>query len=312
MKVVKSLLRSLWWLITLPVRVVLAPFKWLRNRAREIRDFFTVEPEDVSLTDTIGEALESRESFFDMFAGIGEHIDALRRSLLRSTIVIAVMTAVSFTFVQQLMKLLARPLPGGIEGLQTIAPTEGIGTIMRVSLLAGLAFAMPWIITEIYLFVAPGLMPKSRRAMALAIPIASVLFLAGIVFTYFIMLPPAIKFMFDVGDFQSAWRPEAYFGLVTSLMFWVGVAFQMPLLIYALAAAGLLNARQLTQQWRWAIVIIAVVAAVITPTIDPVNMALVMAPMILLYGLSILGAIVATAGRQRELRERAERLARPG
>jgi sec-independent protein translocase protein TatC len=104
---------------------------------------------------------------------------------------------------------------------------------------------------------------------------------------------------------------RAYFGLITSLMFWIGVAFQMPLLIYALAAVGILNARQLAQQWRAAIVIIAIIAAVVTPTIDPVNMALVMAPMILLYGLSILGAIVAGAGRKRDLRDRAERLAKP-
>jgi sec-independent protein translocase protein TatC len=307
----KRLLQRLWWILTLPVRVVVAPFRWLRDRYRDVHEFFTTEPEDVSITETIGEALESREGLFETFAGVGEHVDALRRSLLRSVIVIAIMTAVSFTFVDPLMEALARPLPGGVEGLQTIAPTEGIGTIMRVSLLAGLAFAMPWIIAEIYLFVAPGLMPKSRRSMALAIPVASVLFLAGIAFTYFVMLPPAVQFMFTLGDFQSAWRPEAYFGLVTSLMFWIGVSFQMPLLIYALAAVGLLKARQLVQQWRWAIVIIAVIAAVITPTIDPVNMALVMAPMILLYGLSILGAIVASAGRQRELAERAERLAEP-
>jgi sec-independent protein translocase protein TatC len=307
----KRLLQRLWWILTLPVRVVVAPFRWLRDRYRDVHEFFTTEPEDVSITETIGEALESREGLFETFAGVGEHVDALRRSLLRSVIVIAIMTAVSFTFVDPLMEALARPLPGGVEGLQTIAPTEGIGTIMRVSLLAGLAFAMPWIIAEIYLFVAPGLMPKSRRSMALAIPVASVLFLAGMAFTYFVMLPPAVQFMFTLGDFQSAWRPEAYFGLVTSLMFWIGVSFQMPLLIYALAAVGLLKARQLVQQWRWAIVIIAVIAAVITPTIDPVNMALVMAPMILLYGLSILGAIVASAGRQRELAERAERLAEP-
>jgi sec-independent protein translocase protein TatC len=307
----KRLLDGLWWILTLPVRIVVAPFRWLRDRAREVHEFFTTEPEDVSITETIGEALESREGLFDTFAGIGEHIDALRRSLLRSVIVIAIATAISFTFVKPLMAALARPLPGGVEGLQTIAPTEGIGTIMRVSLLAGLGFAMPWIITEIYLFVAPGLMPKSRRTLALAIPVASVLFLAGFAFTYFVMLPPAIEFMFTLGDFQSAWRPEAYFGLVTSLMFWVGLSFQMPLVIYALAAVGLLNARQLTQQWRWAIVVIAVVAAVITPTIDPVNMALVMAPMIVLYGLSILGAIVASAGRRRELNEQAARLANP-
>jgi sec-independent protein translocase protein TatC len=306
----KALLKRLWWYLTLPVRVVLAPFRWLANAFRAIRDFFTAEPEDVSLTDTLGEALESRESLFDLFAGVGEHIDALRRSLFRSVIVLAVTTTLSFTFAEPLMAYLARPLPAGIQSLQTIEPTESVGVFMRVSLLSGLAFAMPWIVTEIYLFVAPGIMPRSRRTLALAIPIASILFIAGIAFTYYIMLPPAMQFMFDFLGFRSAWRPSAYYGLITSLMFWIGVAFQMPLIIYALAAVGLLNARQLLQQWRLAVVIIAVIAAVVTPTVDPVNMALVMAPMILLYGLSILGAIVANAGRQRDLRDRAERLAK--
>lgn len=294
----------------MPVRVVLAPFGWLRRAAQAVHEFFTLEPEDVSITDTLGDALESREGLLETFGGIGEHIDVLRRSLLRSVVVLAVTTVASFLIADRLMDLLARPVPGGVQALQTIAPTEGVGVFMRVSLLSGVAFAMPWIISELYLFIAPGLMPRSRRTMALAIPVASLLFLGGIAFTYFVMLEPAIEFMFDFGDFQSAWRPEAYFGLVTGLMFWIGVAFQMPLVIYALAAVGILNARQLAQQWRVAIVVISIVAAVVTPTIDPVNMALVMAPMILLYGLSIIGAVVAAAGRRRDLRERAERLAK--
>ncbi len=308
----KALLRRIWWILTLPVRVVLAPFRWLRGRLRAVRDFFTTEPEDVSLTDTIGEALESRESLFDMFAGVGDHIDDLRRSLIRSVIVLAITTGLSFLFVKPLMEVLVRPLPGGIASLQTIEPTEGLSVFMRVALLSGVAFAMPWIIAELYLFVAPGLMPRSRRTMALGIPAASVLFLAGIAFTFFVMLPPAIDFMFRFLEFESAWRPSAYFGLVTSLMFWIGISFQMPLILYALAAVGLIRARQLAQQWRAALVVIAVIAAVITPTIDPVNMALVMAPMIALYGMSIVGAAVAGAGRRRDLRERAERLAKPG
>jgi sec-independent protein translocase protein TatC len=306
----KAILRRIWWILTLPVRVVVAPFRWLRAGARRLHAFFNEEPEDVSITETIGEALESREGFFDTFAGVGEHVDVLRRGLLRSVIVLAVTTALSFTFVEPLMDVLARPLPGGIDNLQTIEPTEGVGVFMRVSLLAGVAFAMPWIITELYVFVAPGLMPRSRRTLALSIPVASLLFLTGIAFTYYVMLPAAIPFMFNFLGFKAAWRPASYFGLVTSLMFWIGVFFQLPLIIYALAAVGVINARQLAQQWRAAVVVIAVIAAVVTPTIDPVNMALVMLPMIVLYGLSILGAMVATAGRQRDLRERAERLAK--
>jgi sec-independent protein translocase protein TatC len=307
----KALLKRLWWILTLPVRVVVAPFRWLGQAIRAIHAFFTTEPEDVSITDTLGEALESRDSLFDLFAGVGEHIDALRRALFRSVIVLAVTTAFSFFFAEKLMAVLARPLPEGINSLQTIEPTESVGVFMRVSLLSGLAFAMPWIVTEIYLFVAPGIMPRSRRTLALAIPVASVLFIAGIAFTYYVMLPPAMQFMFQFLGFRSAWRPSAYYGLITGLMFWIGIFFQMPLVIYALAAVGLLQARQLTQQWRVAFVVIAIIAAAVTPTVDPVNMALVMAPMVLLYGLSILGAIVANAGRQRDLRDQAERLAKP-
>src|SRR5688500_18106830 len=109
----KALLHRLWWVLTLPVRILLAPFRWLRDGARSVRDFFTTEPEDVSITETIGEALESREGLFETFAGVGEHIDALRRHLLRSTIVLAITTALSFTFVRPLMNILVQPLPGG-------------------------------------------------------------------------------------------------------------------------------------------------------------------------------------------------------
>jgi sec-independent protein translocase protein TatC len=215
-------------------------------------------------------------------------------------IALAITTALSFLFAEELMLVLARPLgPGGISQLTVIEPTEAVGVFMRVSLLAGVAFAMPWIVLELYLFVAPGLMPRSRVLLLLAIPTASLLFVLGMAFTYFVMLPTAIPFLANFLDFQASWRPSAYFGLVTSLMFWIGIAFQMPLVVYALAAVGLLNARQLAQQWRVAVVVSAILAAMVTPTVDPVNMALVMAPMFALYLFSILGAAVAGAGRRR-------------
>jgi sec-independent protein translocase protein TatC len=170
---------------------------------------------------------------------------------------------------------------------------------MRVSLLSGVAFAMPWLVMELYLFIAPGLMPRSRVLLLLAIPAASLLFVLGMAFTYFLMLPAAVPFLYNFLEFRAAWRPSAYFNLVTSLMFWIGITFQMPLVVYALAAVGLLNARQLASQWRVAFVAIAVIAAAITPTVDPVSMAVVMLPLIGLYGFSILGAMVAGAGRRR-------------
>jgi sec-independent protein translocase protein TatC len=302
---IRRLLRGLGWILALPLR----PFAPIGRRVaggyRSVVNFFTEVPEDVSLTETVGEVFESRDGLRDALGGLGEHVDAMRRGLLRSALALAITTAISLTFTTQLMDLLAVPIgPEGRNVLTVIEPTESVGVYMRVSLLSGLAFAMPWIVMEIYIFVAPGLMPRSRLLMLIVIPLASLLFLAGIAFTYYVMLPAAIPFLFDFLGFRAAWRPSAYFGLVTSLMFWIGICFQMPLVIYALAAFGVVNARMLANQWRAAIVIIAIVAAVVTPTVDPVNMALVMLPMILLYGFSILGAVVAGAGRRRAQRRR--------
>jgi sec-independent protein translocase protein TatC len=300
----KRFFARLWRIITAPVRAVQWVWRALQDARRQVVMFFTEVPEDVSLTDTFTDAFGSREVLFDTLGALGEHINALRKHVFRALVVLAVTTALSFIFAQKLMDALAVPL-GGTSQLQVIEPTEAIGVFMRVSLLSGLAFAMPWIVMELYLFVAPGLMPRSRLLLLGAIPTASVLFLAGMAFTYFIMLPAAIPFLKNFLSFHAAWRPSAYFGLVTSLMFWIGIAFQMPLLVYALAAVGLLNARQLAQQWRIAVVAIAIIAAAVTPTVDPVNMALVMIPMFLLYGLSILGAVVAGAGRKRDLARQA-------
>lgn len=310
-------------------RLVTAPFRWLKGRAEAIRRFFTEVPEDVPLAETLSETFEGQEGVMGMLGAFAEHIDALRRHLLRAIVVLAITTAVCFTFADRLMAVLAVPLGDniqtelwalfqktpaeavqgffelgaqGLAKMQVIEPTESVGVFMRVSLLAGTAFAMPWIVFEVFLFIAPGLYPRSRLLLLLALPAVSLLFLAGLLFTYLVMLPTAIPFLQDFMGFKAAWRPTAYFGLVTNLMFWVGVAFQLPLIIYALASVGLLRARQLMAQWRVAIIAIAIIAAAITPTTDPVNMGLVMLPMILLYFVSILGAWIAERG----LRRRAE------
>jgi len=284
--------------------MIAAGFRAIRRRFRRFTGFFTDVPEEVSLTATVSEALSGQEGFFGILGGLGEHIDALRLHLLRGVIALAITTAFSFIFAQNLMTVLAAPL-GDLTQLQTIEPTESVGVYMRVSLLAGLALAMPWIILEVYLFIAPGLMPRARLTLMLVIPLASVLFILGILFTYFVMLPPAIQFLRGFGSFKSAWRPSAYFGLVTNLMLWIGISFQMPMVIYALASVGLIKAKQLMTQWKIALVVITIIAAIITPTVDPVNQVLVMAPMLALYGLSILGAMLAESLRRRSLTARA-------
>jgi sec-independent protein translocase protein TatC len=116
-------------------------------------------------------------------------------------------------------------------------------------------------------------------------------------FAFFVMLPTALPFLFNFMGLTTQPRPSSYYNFVTLIMFWIGVTFEFPLAIYLLASLGVIKAKTLASQWRFAIVVIAVLAAAITPTVDPVNMGLVMSPMIVLYFISIGLAYIAQRGR---------------
>jgi len=276
--------------------LILAPFRWLRTMLNEIRTFLSEEPEDTPLGDSLERAVQNPQSLL-------VHLDALRKHLFRAAFVLILMTVISFAFASQIINLLALPV-GGIEALVAIDPTEPIGTFMRVALLTAFAITLPYIILELWLFIAPGLSRDSRIFGLYAIPIAVIFFIGGLAFAYFVLLPAAIPFLVNFGGITSQIRPSSYIRFVTSIMFWIGIAFQFPLIIYVLARVGLIRAKILIQNWRLAVVIIAILAAMITPTIDPVNMGLVMGPMIVLYFLGILLATFAERARTRSLRDR--------
>lgn len=291
-------LRSFWHFITEPFRFLALLLKRLslilRNRYQRIIAFFTEEEEDTPLPDAFAKTLENPQ-------GIFYHLNELRKHLLRSVLVLIITTSLAFTYVTDVMDFLASPLEGGLDALRAIEVTENIGTVMRVSLLAGFALAFPYIIFEIWLFIAPGISIRSRIKGLFAIPIAIFLFLCGLAFTYYVMLPTALPFLFNFMGLRTEARPASYFSFVTGILFWIGLAFEFPLVSYFLADFGLINAKMLKSQWRLAIVIIAVLSAAITPTIDPVNMGLVMAPMTLLYFLSIVLASFAQRNRRSTL-----------
>jgi sec-independent protein translocase protein TatC len=151
----------------------------------------------------------------------------------------------------------------------------------------GFALALPYIAFELWLFAAPGLHRNSRFAGLFAIPLVVIFFVSGMAFAFYAMLPTALPFLLNFLGMNPQIRPSSYITFVTGLMFWIGIAFEFPLVVYVLAAIGFINHKMLIDQWRFAVVIIAVLAASITPTIDPVNMSLVMAPMVVLYFISI-------------------------
>jgi sec-independent protein translocase protein TatC len=272
-------------------KIIAGPFQLITWPFRAVRDFINYEPPGSSTVDALGKA-------FQQPSVLVEHLEALRHHLLRGLLVLAVTTGFSFIFAQQILDFIAVPI-GGLEALQAIEVTESIGAFMRVSLLTGFAIAFPYLIFEAFTFINPGLKRSERVFLLITIPIAFALFLGGLAFAYFIMLPAALDFLLNFLGIEAKIRPSNYIKFVTSLMFWLGIAFQFPLVIFALALAGLVKAGSLLSGWRYAMVGIAVLSAAVTPTIDPVNMALVMAPLIVLYFLGVLLAGIANAARRR-------------
>ena len=263
--------RLLWWIITLPVRAY-----------RQVRGFLTEEPEEHELMDVVSGVISDK----DVRQAMWDQVEDLRKHLLRSILGLALAVSVSFIFTKPLIEYLAQPV-GGLEAMRAIEVTESIGVFMKVALLSGVVLSLPYIAFEFWLFAAPGIRPRSRSSSLLAIPLSTLLFVAGMAFAFYVMMPAALPFLLNFMGIQAELRPASYFNFVTGVMFWIGVAFEFPLVIYALTAMGIVKPQVLAEQWRIAIILIALLAAAITPTVDPVNMALVMLPMILLYFVSI-------------------------
>lgn len=290
-----KLLKASWRVITFPFvllfNIIAFPFRVIRR----MRQFLNEDlPEERPLIDTFSSLATEAETR----ASLWEHVEALRGHLLRMVIALAVGVGISFSFVTPLMEYLAIPV-GGLANLQAIEVTEEIGVLMRVALTSGIAIMLPYIAFELWLFAAPGLRPRERKFGLVGIPFATILFLAGVAFTYFVLLPAALPFLGSITQIQQFWTAKDYFGFITGLMIWIGIFFEFPLVIYILTSMGLVKPAVLAKQWRLAIVVISIIAAAVTPTIDPVNMALVMLPMSLLYFISIGLSYIAYAGRRR-------------
>ena len=221
-----------------------------------------------------------------------DHIEELRKRLFIALIALVITTIISFSFADQVIYFLAKPV-GSLDNLQSIEVTENIAVFMRVALLCGFTLALPVLLYELLAFILPGLKPNEKKWLYLAIFFGTVLFVAGVAFTYFFLLPVSIQFLLNFLAVETKPRLSNTINFITNLLFWMGIGFQTPILVFALAKFNLVTAQVLVKHWRIGLVIIAVLAAVITPTVDPVNMALLMVPLFLLYLLSVLFAWIA-------------------
>ena len=235
--------------------------------------------------------------------GLFDHMDELRFRLTRAVLALVLGTLVGVFVSGPALDYLRGPYCRVIaynSGIDIGDQAEGdLGSVFvayfRVGLMIGEIMAIPVITYQLLMFIVPGLTRKEKRIVLMALPAIFGLFLVGTAFAWFVLMPPALGFLegFQTNLFRPEWTADLYLSFVTALIFWMGVAFQTPLVFFVLGLLGLVTPGVLVRNWRLAVVGAAIAAALITPTIDPVNMFLVMGPLLVLYMLSIILVYVA-------------------
>ncbi len=216
-----------------------------------------------------------------------EHLRELRSRMWRALLALAATTLISSFFAGRFLQILERPL---VLKPQAITPTETIVVYFKVALIMGIALAMPVILYEVIAFLLPGLTPRERRYLFFFIPMATLLFISGILFAALVALPAALRFLqyFGQSYAEIQWTLSSYVSFVTTVLLWNGLGFQTPLIIFLLVKLDIVRYETLRKNWRWAFLVAAVLAAIITPTPDPFNMMVVMFPLFFLYLLGVL------------------------
>ncbi len=219
------------------------------------------------------------------------HLEELRRRLLICIIAIAVGSVVSFAFAKQLFYILAQPLVKILPPDQPMiftALTEAFFTYFKVALLSGFVLACPVVFYQLWKFIAPGLYEHEKRFVLPFVISATVFFLLGGLFAYFIVFPFGFKFFlgFSTEYLKLLPKMSEYFSLILKLLFAFGIVFEMPVITFFLAKMGLVNGQMLASKRRYAIVIIFLVAAILTPP-DVGTQLLMAGPLLVLYEISV-------------------------
>lgn len=217
-----------------------------------------------------------------------EHLEELRQRLIKATMALVIATLLSVIFAKRILQALTVPLGGNLP--QAVRPTETFVIFMKVALMSGLALAMPVIVYQFVRFIVPGLTKQERRYLYIIVPGATILFVVGILFAYFLMIPFAVRYLYGfLGDVvRQDWTIDYYISFVVTFLVAVGLIFQTPLVVFILAKLGVISQKTLARNRKYAIVAAFVIAAIITPTPDPFNQLLVAAPLLILYEVGVL------------------------
>jgi sec-independent protein translocase protein TatC len=231
-----------------------------------------------------------------------EHLEELRKRIINAVLGIAVGIALSFFFIQRIFDFLMAPanatLPEGSRLIYT-QPTEAFALYIQISLISGAVIASPWIMYQVWRFIAPGLYANEKRFVVPFVLFSTIGFVGGAAFNHYIAYPFIMTYFASFNAPNLVYMPQLsyVFGLYVKMLIGLGLIFQMPTVVFFLAKMRVLTARFLIRQFKLAVLLIFITAAVVTPTGDPMTLGIFAAPMILLYTVSI--AIAYLVGPKR-------------
>lgn len=222
-----------------------------------------------------------------------EHLDELRNRLILCIVVFGVILALCFWQNNLLLDIAAGPLPDDRDQLTTFGVTEAFTTTLTVSAYAAIVLSLPIVLWQLYAYVLPAFSDAERRVVVPILLLFPLLFVAGIVFAYFVVMPAAVNFLLDFNDdqFNIQLRAREYYSFFAMTELACGLMFQLPLAIIAVTRLGIVRVEQLTENRRYAYLAIAILAAAL-PGVDPITMLIEMVPLLVLFELSILLARV--------------------
>jgi sec-independent protein translocase protein TatC len=229
-----------------------------------------------------------RAARFDEQMTLVEHLDELRNRIIVSVAVLVVACGLCFWQNHLLIHIANQPLPDGLKPI-TFGVTEPFMTTMKISIYAGILIALPVLLYQAYAFLLPAMKPTERRVVLPFLVLVPVLFIAGVVFSYFVVVPAATKFLlhFNEGEFNIQVRASNYYSFLITTLIALGLVFQVPMGIVALTRLGIMTPQQLSHNRRYAYLILSIVAMLL-PGTDPVTMLIELAPLLALFEFSLI------------------------
>lgn len=235
-----------------------------------------------------------------------EHLEALRKALIISVVAIIVAAVISFSYNEEILRLVISPLSRLNENLVVTGVTEAFFVKLKLSFLSGFIIAFPIVVWSIWGFFKPALYPQERKYVYVLLPVSILLFVGGVLFSYFGILQLVLRFfIFMAGDtLETMFKVDQYVSFVMAFTIPFGLVFELPVVIYFLTIIGIIRYEVLAKNRKYALLIIVILAAALTPGPDPVSQMMMAGPVYLLFEISIW--ISKWAGKKRRAKEREE------